>query len=89
MPHDRDVGAFDERASRYESGWLGWLHHQIADRAMDFALACVPAPRRVLDVGCGTDYALRQLADRLSAATELAGIDPAPEMVRTARDSVS
>ena len=87
MPYDRDVGAFDERASRYESGWLGRVHHEIADRAVDLALACVPTPRRVLDVGCGTGYALRQLADRLPAATELAGIDPAPGMVRVARDS--
>ena len=87
VPHDRDVEAFDERASRYESGWLGRLHHQIADRAVDLALACAPAPRRVLDVGCGTGYVLRQLAGRLPAATELAGIDPAPGMVRVARDS--
>jgi predicted TPR repeat methyltransferase len=64
VPHDRDVGAFDERASRYESGWLGRLHHQIADHAVDLALACVPAPQRVLDVGCRTGYALRRLADR-------------------------
>jgi ubiquinone/menaquinone biosynthesis C-methylase UbiE len=89
VPYDRDVGAFDERASRYESGWLGQLHHQIADRAVDLALACVPAPRRVLDVGRGTGYVLRQLADRLPAATELTGIDPAPGMVRVARDSAS
>ena len=87
VPYDRDVGAFDERASRYESGWLGRLHHRIADRAVDLAVACVPAPRRVLDVGCGTGYVLRQLADRLPAATELAGIDPAPGMIRVARDS--
>ncbi len=40
----------------------------------------------MLDVGCGTGYALRQLADRLPAATELAGIDPAPEMIGAARD---
>jgi ubiquinone/menaquinone biosynthesis C-methylase UbiE len=84
VPADRDVGAFNDRAPRYESGWRGQLHHEIADRTVSVALACVPAPRRVLDVGCGTGYALRQLARRLPAAQELAGIDAAPQMVEVA-----
>ena len=84
MPADRDVGAFNGRAPGYESGWRGQLHHEIADRTVSVALACVPAPRRVLDVGCGTGYALRQLAGRLPAALELAGIDAAPQMVEVA-----
>jgi ubiquinone/menaquinone biosynthesis C-methylase UbiE len=87
VPYDRDVGAFDKRASGYEAGWLGRLHHEIADRAVDLALACEPAPQRVLDVGCGSGYVLRQLADRLPAAMDLTGIDPAPGMIRAARDS--
>jgi hypothetical protein len=37
--HSRDVAAFDERAPSYETGWLGRLHHDIADRAVDLALA--------------------------------------------------
>lgn len=89
MPYDRDVGAFDERASRYESGWRGQLHHEIADRAVDLALGREPAPRRILDVGCGTGYVLRRLADRLPAAAELTGIDLAPGMIQTARDSAT
>src|SRR5215831_15584161 len=52
MARDRDVAAFGERAQGYDEGWRGELHHQIADRAADLALACVPAPRRILDVGC-------------------------------------
>ncbi len=83
---DRDLGAFDRRAPGYESGWLGRLHHEIADRAADLALRCEPAPCRVLDVGSGTGYALRRLARRLPATTELIGIDPAPGMVRVAGD---
>lgn len=85
MAHDRDVAAFDERAPGYESGWLGKLHHDIADRTAELALSRCPAPRRILDVGCGTGYLLRQLAARVPAAAELAGIDAAPAMIETAR----
>jgi hypothetical protein len=49
MARDRDVAAFGERARSYDEGRLGQLHHQIADRTADLALACVPAPRRILD----------------------------------------
>jgi ubiquinone/menaquinone biosynthesis C-methylase UbiE len=86
MPPDRDVGAFDARAHGYESGRRGRMHHEIADRTLAAALACAPAPRRVLDVGCGTGYALRQLAERVPSALELTGIDAAPQMVRVARE---
>jgi ubiquinone/menaquinone biosynthesis C-methylase UbiE len=86
MAHDRDVAAFDERAAGYEDGWLGKLHHDIADRTADLALSRSPAPRRILDVGCGTGYLLRQLAVRVPAAAELAGIDAAPAMIETARE---
>ena len=58
---------------------------QIADRAADLALACSPQPRRVLDVGCGTGYLLRQLAARAPGAAGLAGVDPAPAMIEVAR----
>ena len=54
MARDRDVAAFGERAQGYDEGWRGRMHHQIADRTADLALTCVPAPRRILDVGCGT-----------------------------------
>ena len=84
MTRDRDIAEFDARAPGYESGWLGRLHHQIADRTADLALTLTPAPRRILDVGCGTGYLLRQLAARCPQA-ELAGIDPAPAMLEAAR----
>jgi ubiquinone/menaquinone biosynthesis C-methylase UbiE len=84
MARDRDVAAFGERAQRYDEGWLGQLHHQIADRTADLALACVPAPRRILDVGCGTGYLLGRLAARAPQAEALAGIDAAPAMIAAA-----
>ena len=84
MARDRDVAAFGERAQGYDEGWRGELHHQIADRTADLALACVPAPRRVLDVGCGTGYLLGRLAARAPRAEALAGIDAAPAMIAVA-----
>ena len=89
MARDRDVAAFGERAHGYDEGWRGQLHHQIADRAADLALACVPAPGRILDVGCGTGYLLGRLAARAPQAQVLAGIDAAPAMIEVARDAAA
>jgi ubiquinone/menaquinone biosynthesis C-methylase UbiE len=85
MARDRDVAAFGERARHYDEGWLGEMHHQIADRTADLALTCVPAPRRILDVGCGTGYLLGRLAACAPQAEALAGIDAAPAMIRAAQ----
>jgi ubiquinone/menaquinone biosynthesis C-methylase UbiE len=87
VPYERDVQAFDERAASYESGWLGQFHRDLADRAVRIALATVPAATRVLDVGSGTGYALRQLAAARPDAQELTGVDAAPGMVRVAQEA--
>jgi ubiquinone/menaquinone biosynthesis C-methylase UbiE len=89
MPDDRDVQAFDARAATYESGRHGRLHKQISDRVVELALSRVAAPRRVLDVGCGTGYVLRQLAARLPRTSEFLGVDAAPKMVEVARSASS
>ena len=60
------------------------MHHDIAERAAELALSVHAAPRRVLDVGCGTGYLLRVLAARCPQATVLAGIDPAASMIEAA-----
>jgi ubiquinone/menaquinone biosynthesis C-methylase UbiE len=90
VPTHRDVTAFDHRAARYDEGWLGRLHSQVADRTAALACSESAGPRRVLDVGCGTGYLLRLLAAQYPGASELAGVDPAPSMieaaVRSARD---
>ena len=53
-----------------------------ADRTAVLALDAVASPgQRVLDIGCGTGYLLRLLAQRSPGASELTGIDPAPAMV--------
>ena len=84
MPPRRDLDAFDARASGYEAGWRGRLHHEIADRTIDLAVSVHPHPRRIIDVGCGTGYLLRSLAERCPGADSLAGVDPAPSMVEVA-----
>jgi ubiquinone/menaquinone biosynthesis C-methylase UbiE len=88
--HDRDVKAFDDRAATYESGRHGQLHKEISERVVALALSRVAAaPSRVLDVGSGTGYVLRQLAARLPHATEFTGVDAAPSMVAVASDSAT
>lgn len=87
MPYDRDVQAFNDRATSYEAGRLGQLHRDFADRAVRIALAVAPGAERVLDVGSGTGYALRRLAEALPGAQELTGVDAAPDMVRVANEA--
>jgi ubiquinone/menaquinone biosynthesis C-methylase UbiE len=84
VPPYRDVAAFDDRALGYEQGWRGRMHHDIASRAAELAVSVHATPRRVLDIGCGTGYLLRLLAERCPQATELAGIDAAPSMIGAA-----
>jgi ubiquinone/menaquinone biosynthesis C-methylase UbiE len=89
MARDRDVAAFGRRARGYDADWRGRLHHQIADRTADLALACVPAPAQILDVGCGTGYLLGRLAARAPRGRALAGIDVAPAMIEVARSAAT
>ena len=53
MPPYRDVAEFNDRAASYDHGWRGRLHHEISERTANLALATVPGPHRVLDLGCG------------------------------------
>ena len=64
------------------------LHHEIADRTADVALAVAPSPARILDVGCGTGSP-RLLASRCPDAAELAGVYPAPGMIKVAASAGS
>ncbi|MHB1519479.1 MAG: class I SAM-dependent methyltransferase [Acidimicrobiales bacterium] len=84
MSQPRDVAAFDDRAPGYEQGWLGRLHHEIAQRTAALTQATDCDPGRVLDVGCGTGYLLRLLMERYAESTELNGVDPAPNMIEAA-----
>jgi hypothetical protein len=53
MVHKRDIAAFDARAPGYESGWLGRMHHQIADRTANLALSLRPLRGASLMSGAG------------------------------------
>jgi ubiquinone/menaquinone biosynthesis C-methylase UbiE len=81
----RDVAAFEARASSYEHGWRGRLHHEIVDRTAALALSVAAEPALVLDVGCGTGYLLRRLAASYRSGRGLLGVDPAPSMIEEAR----
>jgi ubiquinone/menaquinone biosynthesis C-methylase UbiE len=73
VANDRDVAAFEARAADYESGWLGRMHHDIADRAANLAVSGIHEPKRIMDVGCGTGYLLRRLCDKFPTAEALSG----------------
>jgi SAM-dependent methyltransferase len=82
--HRRDVGHFDRWAPRYERSWtqrafFGPVHRGVAEALAPLA----PAPRRVLDIGCGTGALLRLLAHRYPQA-HLVGIDASKEMIGVA-----
>jgi len=89
VTRDRDVQAFHDRARAYETGYRGQLHTDIVSRAVNLALAHCPSPERILDVGCGTGMALRELAGRLPGAVTLAGVDAAAGMISEARSKSS
>jgi ubiquinone/menaquinone biosynthesis C-methylase UbiE len=78
------VGSFDRRARSYERDWRAEFHALVVAGAAEVALAALPRPAAVLDVGCGTGALLRTLADRLPAGVELSGVDPAPAMLEVA-----
>jgi ubiquinone/menaquinone biosynthesis C-methylase UbiE len=82
---DQDVGSFDRRAGSYERDWRSEFHTRVVATAAGVALAALPDPVAVLDVGCGTGALLRTLADRLPAGVALAGVDPAPAMLEVGR----
>jgi SAM-dependent methyltransferase len=57
--HDRDVGSFDRRAQSYERDWRSPFHAPVVAAAAEVALAALPDPAAVLDLGCGTGALLR------------------------------
>ena len=77
---------FNAWAPTYESGRLApWyqMHAREVFKHLDLSGA-----RRVLDIGCGTGWALRQLAKQ-HHAIEFIGIDLAPDMIAMAKEMAS
>ena len=84
MPHDvpheyaRGAAEYDRRWARYNRATLALLRPWIAGRVLG----------RVLDVGCGTGNLLSLLAGSGARVDRYAGIDPAPRMLRIAREKL-
>ncbi|MGO9181215.1 MAG: class I SAM-dependent methyltransferase [Candidatus Limnocylindrales bacterium] len=80
-----DVDSFNVRADRYDADFQGRRYHRPIQQAMvRIAASLAPAPRALLDVGCGTGSTLTLFAARYPEAA-LCGVDPAAEMLRVAQ----
>lgn len=84
--HRHGLATDDELAEDYGAGRAGRWRARVAARSADVALAEVPVPLRVLDVGCGTGMLLRELVERLPNVLEIVGVDPSEGMLRVARE---
>ena len=84
---DHTAARFDRWAATYDRSALQpLLYTPVQQAALYLAAHHQPAPRQILDVGCGTGTLLRQAAQRFPEA-RLVGIDPAPRMVTAARSA--
>ncbi len=61
---DRDVGSFDRRARSYERDGRAQFHALVVAGAAEVALAALPHPAAVLEVGCGTGAGYRPGGNR-------------------------
>src|SRR5579859_224634 len=86
MDHDHDVATYNGRADEFDTGRRARWHAKVVARSADVALAAVPVPLRVLDVGCGAGALLRELADRLPNVLEMVGVDPSDGLLAMARE---
>lgn len=84
LPVKRDVRRAFERAARtYDEAAV--LQREVCARLVEHLEPMRLAPRRLVDLGCGTGYAFDALAKRFPAA-EIVGIDLAPAMLARARE---
>lgn len=84
-----DVERFNRWAENYDRHILQRLIFEpVQSTLLDLAQTEVPAPRAILDVGCGTGRLLRATEERFPKA-RLEGVDAAAEMVRFASAALS
>jgi malonyl-CoA O-methyltransferase len=83
LPVKRDVRrAFERAAATYDDAAV--LQREVCARLLEHLDPIVLAPRRVIDLGCGTGNAFDALANRFAGAL-LVGLDIAPGMLARAR----
>ncbi len=83
-PVKRDVRrAFDRAARTYDGAAV--LQREVCGRLLEHLDPVRLAPRRVVDLGCGTGHAFEALAKRYPGAA-LLGLDLAPAMLERARE---
>ena len=70
--------------TQYHQGQVASWHPTLIDRAADLAVAMMPIPLRVLDVGCGDGRLLGELILRVPHADLYVGVDPVPGVISAA-----
>jgi ubiquinone/menaquinone biosynthesis C-methylase UbiE len=74
------------RTEKPHTAKIARWHGKVVERSADVALAAMPVPLRVLDVGCGTGGVLREMIVRVPYAHAYFGIDPDRKMIASALD---
>lgn len=83
LPDKREVRrSFNRAAATYDSAAV--LHREVCGRIFERLDYIKLAPRRVLDLGCGTGFGSAKLLARYPEA-QIIGLDIAPAMLRHAR----
>jgi len=85
MGSRRDVDRFDRWAESYDRHWMQRaIFERVQLTSLELAMAELPKPRAILDIGCGTGRLLISAAVWFPEA-RLVGIDTAKRMVQQAQ----
>jgi ubiquinone/menaquinone biosynthesis C-methylase UbiE len=82
--HSRDLQLYNRWAATYEDSKAQDYRRVVHENLLNWLEEAHIAPKRVLDVGCGTGALLRRVAERFPDA-ELVGVDVAENMIKVAR----
>jgi SAM-dependent methyltransferase len=69
----------------YSMGTEPAWHPRLIEKTADIAVAAMPVPIRVLDIGCGNGALLDELVARVPDAEAYVGLDPLPDVLAKAR----
>jgi ubiquinone/menaquinone biosynthesis C-methylase UbiE len=85
MTAEPALRAAGRRPTAYSAGTSSRWRTRIFEPVADAALAAMPSPLDMLDVGCGSGALLRELVVRVPYGESFVGVDPRPEALATAR----